>query len=147
AEMDHLGAAIDLLEAVRDRDRIELAAGIVAAEDAARVLPGDGGAGFDLSPGNLRIGTTAVATLGDEIVDAALAFRVAGVPVLHRRIFDLGVIERDELDDCGMELVLIALRRRAAFEIADVGALVGDNQRALELAGVALVDAEIGRQL
>ncbi len=46
-----------------------------------------------------------------------------------------------------MELVLVALRRRAAFEIADVGALVGDDQRALELAGVLLVDPEIGRQL
>ena len=39
------------------------------------------------------------------------------------------------------------MRRRAAFEIADVGALVGDDQRALELAGILLVDAEIGRQL
>src|SRR6266436_3018920 len=35
----------------------------------------------------------------------------------------------------------------AAFEVADVSALVGDDQRALELSGVALVDAEIGRQL
>ena len=88
----------------------------------------------------------AIAALGDEIVDAAAAFRVARIPVLHRRIFDLGVVERDQLDDRGMQLVLVALRRRAAFEIADIGALVGDDQRALELAGVLLVDAEIGRQ-
>ncbi len=46
-----------------------------------------------------------------------------------------------------MELVLVADGRRAAFQIADVGALVGNDQRALELAGIALVDAEIGRQL
>src|SRR6516165_2186158 len=38
-------------------------------------------------------------------------------------------------------------RRRAAFEIAHIGALVGDDEGALELAAVALVDAEIGRQL
>src|SRR5450756_1395576 len=38
-------------------------------------------------------------------------------------------------------------RGGAAFEVADIGALVGDDQRPLELSGVALVDAEIGRQL
>src|SRR3982751_6644500 len=37
--------------------------------------------------------------------------------------------------------------RRAAFEIGDVSPLLGDDQRALELAGVLLVHAEIGRQL
>ena len=89
----------------------------------------------------------AVAALGDEVVDAALAVGVARIPVLHRRIFDLGVVERDQLDHRGVELVLVAHRRGAAFEIAHVGALVGDDQRALELAGVLLVDAEIGRQL
>ena len=147
AEMDHLGAAIDLLVTVRDRDRIELAARIVAAQDAARIFPGDRRPGLDLGPGDLRIVAAAVATLGDEIVDAADALGIAGVPVLHRRIFDLGVVERDQFDHGGMQLVLVALRRGAAFEIADVSALVGDDQRALELAGVALVDAEIGRQL
>jgi Fe-S cluster assembly protein SufB len=34
--MDHLGAGIDLLHAVRHRDRVELATGIVAAQDAGR---------------------------------------------------------------------------------------------------------------
>src|SRR5262249_6041499 len=111
AEVDHLGAAIDLLIAVRDRDRVELAARIVAAQDAARIFPGDGGAGLDLGPGDLGVVATAVATLGDEIVDAALAFRVAGIPVLDRRIFDLGIIKRDELDHGGVQLVLVALRR------------------------------------
>ena len=89
----------------------------------------------------------AVAALGHEIIDAALAFGVARIPVLHGRVFDLGIVERDQLDHRRVQLVLVALRRRAAFEIGDVGALVGDDQRALELAGVALVDAEIGREL
>ena len=74
-------------------------------------------------------------------------FGVARIPVLDGRIFDLGVVERDQLDHRGVQLVLVAHRRRAAFEIADIGALVGDDQRALELAGIAFVDAEIGRQL
>ncbi len=76
-----------------------------------------------------------------------LPFGVARIPVLHGRILDLGVVERDQLDHGGVELVLVAHRRGAAFEIAHVGALVGDDQRALELAGVLLVDAEIGRKL
>src|ERR1700730_10084769 len=38
AEMNHLGAGIDLLVAVRNRDRIELATRIVAALDAARIF-------------------------------------------------------------------------------------------------------------
>src|ERR1700730_7634429 len=85
AEMDHLGAGIDLLVAVRDRDRIELAAGIVAAQDAARIFPGDRRAGLELRPGNLRARPAAVAALGDEVVDAALAAGVARIPVLDGR--------------------------------------------------------------
>src|ERR1700716_2899863 len=146
AEMQHLGAGIHLLVTVRNRDGIEFAARIVAAQYAARIFPSDRRSGLDLGPGNLRIVAAAIATLGDEIVDAALAFGIAGVPVLHRRIFDFGIVKRDQLDHGGMQLVFVALRRGAAFEVADVGALVGDDQRALELPGVALIDAEVGRQ-
>ena len=46
-----------------------------------------------------------------------------------------------------MQLVFIAHRRGAAFEIADARAVVGDDERALELAGLGGVDAEIGRKL
>src|ERR1700712_486371 len=81
AEMNHLGAGIDLLVTVRNRDRVKLAARIVAAQDATRIFPGDRRAGLDLGPGNLRIVAAAVAALGDEIVDAALAFGIAGIPV------------------------------------------------------------------
>src|SRR5262245_39725231 len=73
AEVENRRAVIDLLAAVRDRDRIELAPGIVAAQDAARIFPGDGGAGLDLGPGNFRVLAAAVAALGHEIVDAAAA--------------------------------------------------------------------------
>src|ERR1700760_3543187 len=82
AEVQHLGAAVDLLIAVRDRDRVELAARIIAAQDAARILPGDGGAGLDLGPGDLRVPAAAVAALGDEVEDAALAVGIAWIPVL-----------------------------------------------------------------
>ena len=78
----------------------------------------------------------ALAALGHEVVDAALAFLVAGVPVLDRRVLDRGVVERDQLDDRGVQLVLVAHRRRAPFEVADRRAFVGDDQRPLELPGV-----------
>ena len=46
-----------------------------------------------------------------------------------------------------MKLVFVALGRGAAFEIADIRAGVGDDQRAFELAGFLFVDAEVGREL
>src|SRR6185437_11028263 len=127
ADVDHLRAGIRLLVVVRQCYRIELAHRVVAAQDAAWILPRDGGARLDLRPGNARIGAAAVATLGDEIVDAALALLVARIPVLHRRILDARAVERDQLDDRRVELILVAHRRGAAFEIADGCAFVGDD--------------------
>src|SRR5579862_4657114 len=66
AEMQHLGAAVYLLIAIGNRDRIELAARIVATQDAARIFPGDGRTGLDLSPGNLRALPTAITALGED---------------------------------------------------------------------------------
>src|SRR3569833_3775615 len=97
AEVEHLGAAIDLLIAIRDGDRVELAARIVAAQDAARIFPGDRRTGLHLRPRYLRPRPAAVAALGHEIEAATLAVGVAGIPVLHRRILDFGVVERDQL--------------------------------------------------
>src|SRR5436190_8624425 len=143
AEVRHLRAGVGLLIMVGQRDRVELAHRVVALQHDTRVLPRDRRTGLHLRPRNLRIGLAAVTTLGDEVVDAALAFLVARVPVLHRRILDLRTLERDQLDDGGMELVLIAHRRRTAFQITDVCAFVGDDQRAFELTRVLRVDAEI----
>src|SRR4051794_18795871 len=147
ADVDHLGAGIGLLAAVGDGHRVELADRLVALQHAGRVLPGDRRAGLDLGPADLGPAAAAGAALGDEIVDAALAVLVAGVPVLHGRVFDLGLVQRDQLDHRRVQLVLVAHGGGAALEVADVGALVGDDQGALELAGVGGVDAEVGRQL
>ena len=70
-----------------------------------------------------------------------------GIPVLNRRVLDRRVVQRHQLDDRRVQLVLVAHRRRAAFEIAHVRAFLGDDQRALELSGPLRVDAEVGRQL
>src|SRR5690606_2571398 len=102
--------------------------------------------GFNLGPGNPRTGPAAVTALGDEVVDAAHAVLVARIPVLHRGILDLGIVQRNEFDHGGVQLVLVTHGRRTAFQVADAGAFVGDDQGPLELTGVGVVDAEIGGQ-
>ena len=145
--MDHLGAGIHLLEAVGDGDGVELAGGAVALENAGGILPCDGRAGLDLRPAHLGIAAPAIGALGDEIVDAAPALGIARIPVLDGGILDLALVQNDQLHHRRMQLVFVAHRRGAAFQIAHVCALVGDDEGALELAGLLLVDAEIGGQL
>ena len=95
---------------------------------------------FELRPG-------ALAALGHEVVDPALAVLVAGIPVLHRRVVDLRVVQRHQLHHRRVQLILVAHRRRAAFQVAHVRALLGHNQRPLELPRLRRVDAEVRRQL
>src|SRR5207249_10024574 len=86
ADVDHLGPGIGLLLVVGDGHRVELAHRAVALQDATGILPGNGRTGLHLRPGDLRIPAHALAALGDEVVNAALTFLVAGIPVLHRGI-------------------------------------------------------------
>ncbi len=79
------------LHVVGDGHRVKLAHAIVTTEDHGRVLPGDRRSGFDLGPRNFGSIAAAQATLGDEVVDAAFAVFVAGVPVLHGGVLDLGI--------------------------------------------------------
>src|SRR5690554_2743889 len=85
--------------------------------------------------------------LGHEVVDTALAFRVTRVPVLYGGVLDLRIIQGNQLDNRRVQLVFVAHGRGTALEIAHIGALVGDDQRAFELSGVQFVDTEIGGQL
>src|SRR5690606_619526 len=88
-QVDHLGAGVGLLAVVGERHGMELAGGVVAQQHAAGVLPGDGRAGLDLGPDDLAARAAALGALGHEVVDAADAVLVAGVPVLHRGVLDL----------------------------------------------------------
>ena len=90
--MDHLGAGIGLLCVIGDGDGIELALLIVAPQDAGGVFPCDGRASHDLCPDHLGAITPAIGALGDEVVNPTPPFGVAGIPVLHSGIFDLGII-------------------------------------------------------
>src|SRR3972149_2911416 len=145
--VDHLGAGIGLLVVVDQRHGVELADRVIALEDPAGVLPGDGGAGFNLCPGDLGVHAGGLAPLGNEVEDAALALLVARVPVLERGVLDLRIVQGDELNYCSVELVGLADRRRAALQIAHVGALVRDDESPLELARALRIDAEVGHEL
>ena len=144
--VNHLGTGVGLLTVVGHGDGVELADGIVAREDAARIFPRNGRTGFDLRPRKARV-LAADAALGDEVIDAPPALAVAGIPVLHGGILDLGVFLDDDFDHRGVQLVLVALRSRAALQITDVGPLVSDDERALELPGPGRIDTEIGGEL
>ena len=84
---------------------------------------------FEFLPG-------ALAALGHEVVDTAASFFVTGVPVLHCRVLDLRIVECDQFDDRGVQLISIKLRRRASFEIRNVRTFFSDNQCAFKLSGL-----------
>src|SRR5438552_1538924 len=146
-DMQHLRARVGLLVVVRERHGVELTYGVVALQDAARVLPGDRGTGLDLGPRDLRVHTEALPPLRDEVVDPALPLLVAGVPVLDRGILDLRIVEGDQFDDRGVQLIRVPDRRRASFEVAHIRARVRDDQRAFELSRVLSIDPDVGGQL
>src|SRR6185437_3599875 len=89
----------------------------------------------------------ALTALGHKVVDTADAVLVAGIPVLHGRVLNLRIVERDQLNYSRMQLVLVALGSSATLQIARVAAFLDHNQRALKLAGIRRVDTEVGGKL
>src|SRR5262245_65724463 len=85
-----------------------------------------------------------MAAFGNEVVNAAAALLISRIPILHRGVFDLRILEGNELDHRGVKLVLIAHGRSASFKVADVSALFRHNERPFELAGLRRINAEIG---
>ena len=77
--------------------------------------------------------------LGDEVVDVVR-------PVLDRRVAHPRARLGDDLDDRRVQRVGRVLRGGAALDVVHERALVGDDQRALELAHVLGVDPEVGLQ-
>ena len=80
--------------------------------------------------------------------DSALRDQVEDVlrPVLDRRVADPGVRLSDDLDHGRVQRVGRVDRRGAALDVVNVGAVLGDDQGALELAHVLGVDPEVGLQ-
>ena len=147
AQVNHLGAGVGLLPVVGQCHTVEFAHRVVALEHATGILPRDGAAGLDLGPRQLAVVAAAQAALGHQVIDAALAVLVAGIPVLHRAVLDLGTVLDDNLDDGGMQLVLVTHGRGATLQVGDVGIVIGHDERALKLARLRSIDTEVGRQL
>ena len=144
AQMYHLGAGVGLLIIVGQRHRVKFAHRVVAFEHAAGVFPGYGTAGFYLGPREFRIVAAAQASFGHEVIDTAIAVLIAGIPVLNGGILHFGAVFHYYLHYGGVQLVLVAHRGCAAFEIRHIRLVVGHYQRALKLACSAGIDAEIG---
>ena len=136
--MDHLRAGVLVLTGTGERDRERLALGVLSDQEDRRVLHRDLRADVAVDPLHRRA-LVRDRALGDEVVDVVR-------PVLDRRVANAGVLLHDDLDDGRVQRVALVDRRRAALDVVDVRALVGDDQRPLELAHVLGVDAEVRLQ-
>ena len=123
--MYHLCTRVGLLPAVGDSYGVKLPDSSLAGQNTRWILPGDGRTGFHLRPRQLRIVAAAQPAFGHEVEHAAAAFVIAGIPVLDRGVFDLGPVLDYYFDYGGMKLVLVAHRRRATLEVADIRIVVG----------------------
>ena len=145
--MNHLGAGVGLLGEVGEGHRIEFTHRIVATQNHTRIFPRDRRAGLHLRPANLRAIALADAALGHKIVNAAVAVFIAGIPVLHGGILDLRITQRHQFHHRRVQLILIAHRRRAAFEITHMTPFISHDQRALKLPGLRGINSKIRAQL
>ena len=144
--VNHLRPRVGHLVVVGDGHTVELCLGIVAAKHTRGIFPSDGRPRLYLRPGELTVDTAQVATLGDEVQHTSLTLLVAGIPVLNGRVLHFGTVLDNNLDNGGVQLVLIAHRGGTPFEIRDVGIIIGYNERTLKLTGISGVDAEIAAQ-
>ncbi|OEI69675.1 Uncharacterized protein Cus16_0284 [Curtobacterium sp. ER1/6] len=136
--VDHLRAGVLVLAGAGERDGERLALGVLAGEVDRRVLHRDLGADVAVDPLHRRA-LVRDRTLGDEVVDVAR-------PVLDRRVAHAGVLLHDDLDHGRVQRVRLVDRGGAALDVVDVGVLVRDDQRPLELSHVLGVDPEVGLQ-
>ena len=144
AEVNHLRARVGLLVMVRHGHAVKFCLRVVARKDARGIFPCNGGAGFHLRPREFRAPAAQMSALCHEVVHAAASLLIAGIPVLHRGIFYLCIFHHDNFHYGGVQLVLVAHRCGAAFEITHVRPVVAHDERALKLPRLAGVDAEIG---
>ena len=145
--MNHLGTRVGLLVVVGYSYAIELGHGVVARQYARRVFPRDGTTRLHLRPRQFAVHTLADATLGDEVVYASLALSVTRIPVLHGTVLHFGPVVHHDFYNGGMQLVLITHRCGTAFQVGNVGIVIGYNQSPFKLSRTLCIDTEVGRQL
>ena len=134
--VDGLAARVLVLALAGERDRQHLAVRALAEQPDGGVLHRQLRAEVAVDPLHRRV-LVGDGALRDEVVDVRR-------PVLDRRVAAAAALLDDDLDDGGVQRVGRVDRRRAALDVVHVRALVDDDQRALELAHVLRVDAEVG---
>ena len=102
--VNHLGTGISLLIVVGNGYAVELSYRVVATQDAGRILPGNRRTCLYLSPAQLRVHTTQVASLGYQVQHTTLTMFISRIPVLNGRVLHLSIILDDNLHDSRMEL-------------------------------------------
>ena len=93
-----------------------------------------------MGPRNLAIGTQTFAALGDKIIDAALAFFIAGIPILHSGILNGSVIHGYQFNYRRVEMIFVENGSGAAFQVANIGDFLGNDEGEIEMEGFGGVD-------
>ena len=145
--VNHLGTSISLLIVVGNSHTVELSYRVVATQDAGRILPGNRRTRLYLSPAQLRVHTTQVASLGYQVQHTTLTMLITRIPVLNSRVFHLSIVLDNYLDNSRMKLILITHWRCTSLQVRNVSIIISDNQCTLKLTGVTGIDAEVTAQL
>ena len=145
--VNHLGTGISLLIVVGNSYAVELSYRVVATQDAGRILPGNRRTRLYLSPAQLRVDTTQVASLGYQVQHTTLTMLITRIPVLNSRVFHLSIVLDNYLDNSRMKLILITHWRCTSLQVRNVSIIISDNQCTLKLTGVTGIDAEVTAQL
>ena len=143
-KVNHLSTSVCLLEVVGDCHGIEFGLRTFACEYARGVLPRDCRTCFYLCPRQTSILTTEMPALGDEIEYSAFAFSITWIPVLHSGILDFCVFSNNDFYYRCVKLIFIAHRCGTSFKVGNVSSIVANDESALELTGIARIDAEVG---
>ena len=85
--------------------------------------------------------------LRNEVIYTTLTILITWIPVLYGRVLNIGILLYDNLNHCGVQLILVATWCGATLEVAHIRTLIRHDKRALELTCTLGIDAEVGRKL
>ena len=111
---------------------------MLAHKEACRILHGDGGTHIAINPfhGSALFNH---GTLSHQVKDVRR-------PVLNRRVANASTPLDEDLNDTGVQGILVINRSGTTLDIVDVRAFVRNDKRSLKLSHCLGIDAEIGLQ-
>ena len=128
---------------IRNCDRIKFTHRIVAFQNTARIFPSYSRTGFNLRPRNFCIFLTN-SSFCYEIENATFSFCISWIPVLYGRIFNLGIIHREKLNNCRVQLIFISRRSCTPFKVRNITSFISNKQSSFKLPTSRLINSEIG---